>query len=302
MALSTTQIDVNRGTSGIALPKELSDEVWGKIPEESAIMQMAPYMDLPGRGETVQLITGEASAPSVTESTEKAVSKATFNNKNIVPFKLSVIELFSNEFRRDLPRVYDELVRRLPRSIARKFDTTIAYGTTPGTGFDVLTSATGVSIAGATGGAVYQNVVTAYTTVSAQGYAINGWIVSPQAMAVLLGAIDGNGRPLFVDSIRDDNRVGRILGGDVISSGHVYNAGTSPTPNMVGLAGDWTQARWGYVSPGMTIAISDQATINDGTNSVNLWQRNMFAVRCECEIGFAVADANAFVRLTTPSS
>ena len=305
MALSTTQIDTNRGTSGIVLPLELANEVWGKVPEESAIMQLSPRIDIPGSGETVPLITAEPTAAWVTESTEKAVSKATLSNKTIKTYKLSVIELFSNEFRRDMPRVYDELVRRLPRSIGKKFDETVFKGVTPGTGFDVLTSATAVSIAGANGGAVYQNIVTAFTTIGAQGYAANGWVVAPQAMAVLLSAIDGNGRPLFIDSIRDDNRVGMILGGEVINNSHVYAAGAAgnpATPNQVGVAGDWNQARWGYVNPGLTVAISDQATINDGTNQVNLWQRNMFAVRVECEIGFAAFDANAFVRLTTPYS
>ena len=49
---------------------------------------------------------------------------------------------------------------------------------------------------------------------------------------------------------------------------------------------------------GINIAISDQATINDGTNQINLWQRNMFAVRVEAEVGFVVASASAFLKLT----
>ena len=66
---------------------------------------------------------------------------------------------------------------------------------------------------------------------------------------------------------------------------------------MVGFAGDWSQARYGIVD-GINLAISDQATINTGTEQVNLWQRNMFAVRVEAEVGFVVKDAAAFVKLT----
>ena len=73
-----------------------------------------------------------------------------------------------------------------------------------------------------------------------------------------------------------------------------YVAGS---PATIGFAGDWTQARYGIVD-GINIAISDQATINDGTNQINLWQRNMFAVRVEAEVGFVVADDDAFVKLT----
>ena len=61
--------------------------------------------------------------------------------------------------------------------------------------------------------------------------------------------------------------------------------------------GDWSQAKYGIVD-GNNLAITDQATINDGTNQINLWQRNMFAVRAEFEVGFICADTDAFVKLT----
>lgn len=300
MAYSTTAIDTNRGTTGIVLPLDLSNEIWANAVNESAIMQLATRMELPGNGETVPLITADATADWVTETAEKHVSKATLSNKTIKPYKLAVIELFSMEFRRDLPRVYDELVRRLPYSIGKKYDETVFNGTAPGSGFDVLTNSTAVSIAAPSGGTVYNQLVTAFTTVGTAGYALNGWCFAPQAMGTLLGAVDGNGRPLFIDSIASDNRIGRIFGADVYSSRNCYRVGSSSAANVVGFAGDWSQARWGMVNPGITVSISEEATINDGTNQINLWQRNMFAVRVECELGFAVKDASAFVKLTTP--
>ena len=67
---------------------------------------------------------------------------------------------------------------------------------------------------------------------------------------------------------------------------------------------------WGTVE-GVSISINE-GTITDGTttvdtsgtdtvdipNLVNLWQRNMFAVRAEIEIGFQVRDTARFVKLT----
>lgn len=298
MAYSTTKIDINRTTTGVVLPPELSEEIFAKMPDNSAVMQLARRVPMAGRGEVVPMITADAAAAWTVESTEKQVSHATLNSKTMTPYKLAVIELFSNEFRRDLPRVYDELVARLPYSIGKKFDETVLTATAPGTGFDVLSGAAAVAIDQTSGGTVYQSMVSAFTSIGAAGYAADGWIMAPQALGALLSAVDGNGRPLFIDSIRDDNRIGRILGGDVISSRNVYKAGTSPTPNQVGMVGDWTTAYYGMVEPGITVAISEQATINDGTNQINLWQRNMFAVRVECELAFAVMDATAFNRLT----
>jgi hypothetical protein len=51
---------------------------------------------------------------------------------------------------------------------------------------------------------------------------------------------------------------------------------------------------------GVQVRTSADATItdSDGTTQINLWERNMFAVLAEIEVGFRVRDDDAFVRLT----
>lgn len=301
MALVTTPHDIYRGTSGITLPKELSNEIWANAVQESAIMRLAQRIDLPGSGITIPVITADPSADWVAESAEKPVSNSTFSSKNMTPYKLAVIETFSMEFRRDLPALYRELVRRLPAAIGKKFDATVFNGTAPGTGFDVLTSVTAQNIAATSSPAttVYGNLVSALTTLGAAGYELNGWALAVQGEAVLLNAVDGNGYPIF-NTVRDAD-VPTILGAREVRAQAAYKAGASgspSTPNTVGFAGDWSKARYGIVD-GINIRISDQATVNDGTAQVNLWQRNMFAVMVEAELGF-VADTSAFLKLTTP--
>ena len=293
MALVTTPHDIYRGTSGITLPKELSNEIWANAVQESAIMRLAQRIDLPGSGITIPVITADPSADWVAESAEKPVSNSTFSSKNMTPYKLSVIETFSMEFRRDLPALYRELVRRLPAAIGKKFDATVFNGTAPGTGFDVLTSVTAQNIAATSSPAttVYGNLVSALTTLGAAGYELNGWALAVQGEAVLLNAVDGNGLPIF-NTVRDAN-VPTILGAREVRAQQAYKTGT---PAVVGFAGDWSKARYGIVD-GINVRISDQATVNDGTAQVNLWQRNMFAVMVECELSF-VADTAAFLRLT----
>lgn len=294
MALSTTPIDINRNTSGVVLPKELSDEVWAGAQEESVIMSMVPRIELPGAGQAIPLITGDATAYWTVESTEKAVSDATLDNKYMVGYKVAVIEPFSMEFRRDMGRVYDELARRLPNAIAKKFDQTVFSATAPGSNFDVLGSSTAVSLTPTAPATVYDQLVAAYSALATAGHEPTGWVLSPQAIAQLLGATDTTGRPMLINSPMEGS-IGYLLGAEARKSGHVYAAGS---PNQLGFVGDWSQARWGMVNPGITISISEEATINDGTNQINLWQRNMFALRVECELGFAVRDANAFIKLT----
>lgn len=218
-------VDINRGTSGVSLPPELSQEIWGNTVEASVVMQAARQIELPGSGTTIHTVTGEPVAEWVAETAEKPVKRHTLSNKALTPYKIAVIEPFSNEFRRDMPRLYSELARRLPFSIAKTFDQTV-YGKT--------------------------------------------------------------GAP-------------------------VYKTRAEMVSGTIGFAGDWqADAVWGSVE-GVKVAISDQASITDGTitvtddneddvvipNVINLWQRNMFAIRAEIEIGFRVTDVDRFVKLTS---
>lgn len=291
MALATNPIDVNRGTTGVVLPSQLSQEIWANAQEESAVMRLAQQIALPGSGITIPIITGDPTADWVAETAEKPVSASTFGFKQMTPYKIAVIELFSNEFRRDLDALYGELARRLPASIGKKFDETVFNGTAPGSNFDVLTNSTAVGIGG-TG--TYGKLVNVVETIAAADAELTGWAIAPQGEALLLSAVDGNARPLFIPNANDDRAIRNLLGAPVERSRRVYKAGT---PNVIGFAGDWAQARYGIVD-GINIAISDQASINTGTEVVNTWQRNMFAVRVEAEVGFVVKSAGAFVKVT----
>lgn len=294
MALATNPIDINTGTTGVVLPREISREVWNTAMEESVVMRLARRIDLPGYGINVPIVDAEVAVDIVAESTEKPVVTPEIDNKFMAPIKIAGIIPFSNEFRRDMSRVYDTIVRDAPRSIFSKFDRLVfngVNGSAPATGFDTLADATAVALAGTD---IYADLVSAKTAVANGDGMLNGWVFAPQGEAVLLSVVDGNNRPLFIDSPTSDGGVGRLLGEQVYYTKHLYKAGT---PNLIGVAGDWDQAYYGVVED-ITVKFSDQATINDGTNQINLWQRNMFAILIEATLGFAVKDKAAFVTLT----
>jgi HK97 family phage major capsid protein len=274
----------------VYLPPDVSSEIWSDAQEQSAVMQLARPVSLPGSGVTIPVITGDAEADWVAETDEKPVDRPTVGRKDMTPYKLAVIVPFSNEFRRDLPALYNALAQRIPGALAKKFDSTVFSTTAPGSNFDTLGGADAVGIAGNT----YAGLVAADQAVAAGGGDLSGWALSPQARGVLLGAVDGSNRPLFIDNLRTEGTVPSLLGAPVYTSKAVYESGT---PNRLGFAGDWSSALYGTVE-GVQVAISDQATITDGTDTLNLWQRNMFAVRAEVEIGFVVRDEDHFVQLT----
>jgi HK97 family phage major capsid protein len=255
-------------------------------------MQLARKIDLPGSGVSVPVITGEPTAGWVAETNEKPVSRGTLDNKLITPYTLAVIVPFSNQFRRDKKALYSELVRRLPFALGKKFDSTV-FGPTagaPGSNFDTIGAASAVAITTNT----YDAFVSADNLISVAEGILSGWALSPQAKGLLLTAKDTTGRPLFINNVQSEGAVPAVLGSPVHITKAVYLAGT---PAQLGFAGDWSDAVYGTVE-GVQIAISDQATLTDGENTINLFQRNMFAVRAEIEVGFRVRNIAEFVKLT----
>lgn len=282
--------------TNITLPTEVSQEILAKTQEASAVMTLARQIALPGRGLTIPVITADPAAEWVDETAEKPVANPGLSTKVMQAYKLAVIVPFSNEFRRDAAGLYDELVRRLPLALAQKFDATVfGNGNAPGANFDTFAAVTAQDI----GTNAYAGLVAADGDIATHGGVMNGIALSPQGKGVLLAAVDGNRRPLFINNVAE-GAVPMVLGARTVISKGAYKAGTSPAPNDVGVAGDWSQAMYGTVE-GVVIDYSSDASITSGNQTINLFQRNMFAVRAEIEVGFR-ADTTVFNRLTAASS
>ena len=279
--------------TNVDLPVELSREILQKAKESSAIMQLARQITLPGRGEAINVITSDPEAAWVGETASKPVSNPGLATKVMRGYKLAVIVPFSNEFRRDLASLYDALVQRLPGALGKKFDATVfGNGDAPGSDFDTFAAITAQSLASD----VYQGLVAADTDVALHGGVINGYAISPQMKGLLLAATDQNHRPLFINNV-SEGAVPMILGAKTVVTKGAFVQGT---PNVVGVAGEWSQAMWGTVE-GVKIDFSSDATLDiDAEHKINLFQQNMFAVRAEIEVGFR-ADTSVFNALTATS-
>lgn len=280
MAIDTTSHDIYRGTSGIELPKELSQEIIQGAIAQSAIMKLAERVYLPGRGLAIPVITGDPTVSIVNEAAEKPVSNSTFSTKTMIPKKFAVIELVSEEFRRDMPRLYDALAPRLMGALAKAFDKQ-ALREAALTGFDSLAGVQAVT----DGQTIAEKIANGMQLIAADGYRLNGYAAGAMGEAELITAVDGNGRPLFMPSTADAS-VGRVYGGEVV-----------PCAAIDGLiAGDWSKCKYGIVD-GINIKISDQVTVNDGSAQINTWQRNMIAILAEFEASFVCADQDAFFQI-----
>jgi HK97 family phage major capsid protein len=296
MAITATGTQINR--SNIQLPNSVSSEILQKTQEASIIMRLARQIPLPGNGVQIPVIASDPTAEWVTETGAKPVSTPTLDKKIMQAHKLAVIVPFSNEFRRDVPALYNALIARLPGVLAEKFDNTVIFGPASGTlaNFDNFSAVTGYAL-DAANKTVYDGLVAADGAISTAGGIMNGIALAPQGKSVLLSAVDGEGRPLFNTVF--ESGISRVLGAPVHISKAAYKAGTSgsgATPDVVGIAGDWTHAMYGTVE-GVQVRYSADATLTSGNTTINLFQQNMFAVLVEIEVGF-VAETDYFAKLT----
>lgn len=290
MAITPTGTAVNR--TNYPLPYVVSSEIIQKTQEASAVMQLARQIDLPGQGIEIPVILSDPTPEWVSETGMKPVSTPTLDKKIMSAYKLAVIVPFSNEFRRDETVLYNALVGRLPGVLAEKFDATVFHGTAPGSNFDTLASCTAQSF----GSDIYGALVAADGDIADHDGVNNGFVISPKGKNALLTAVDGNERPLFINSVAE-GAIPMILGVRTMQSKGSYKAGT---PNVLGFAGDWTKAVYGIVQ-GINVGYSEDATLTVGSGqsatTINLFQQNMFAVRVEMEVGFR-ADTTVFNKLT----
>ena len=311
-----TYQDISRHTTNVILDPEVSSEIWANAIEESAFMRAARRINIPGSGMKIQTITGEPEANWVDETNLKPVGFHTFGSKTITPYKLAIIEPFSQEFLRDKDALYAECVRRLPAALGKKFDSTIMGTTAPGSGFDVLgTGVSSTSLLADSSNHIteYDRFVAIDAAVSAADGIMDTVILAPQGKSILLGAKDGDGYPLFTAGV-GANTVGNILGAPVTVAKGVYVAGSAATqsaagvPAVVGVAGDFSDVVWGSVED-VQMSVSDAASLSytnasNQTVTINLWQQNMVAVRFEIEVAFAVRNKSQLMLLTgaTPSA
>lgn len=289
MALSGTA--TNR--TSIDLPVDVSREIMQKAQESSAVMSLARKIELPGRGAAINVITSDPEAAWVGETASKPVSNPGLQTKIMRAYKLAVIVPFSDEFRRDVSSLYDALIQRLPGALAKKFDETVfGNGDKPGDDFDNFATITAQSLASD----VYGGLVAADTDIALHGGIANGYAISPQMKGILLAAVDGNERPLFINSVAE-GAIPMILGNPTKIAKGAFKSGS---PATVGVVGDWTQAMYGTVE-GVKIGYSTDATLDlGGGSSINLFQQNMFAVKAEIEVGFR-ANTDLFNRFTASS-
>jgi HK97 family phage major capsid protein len=279
-------------SAGAPLPVEVVDTIIQKTQEQSAIMAAAVNQPVSATTNEFPVITGDPDAFWTNEAAEKTVDEPTVGTKTLRIYKLAVIVPFSEEVESDQSSLFNALVDRIPAALGKKFDRTVyGYETAPGSDFDQFSASPAIGY----GSSAYDGIIATDSAIADADGTLNRFIASPKLRNKLMTEKDNENRPLFVTSIADPNAFGTILGAPVQLSKNVYNAGT---PNTLGVAGDFTHARYAVLN-GIRVDRSTEASLNLGSATpISLFQNDLIAIRAEIRVGFILDDADYFVRIT----
>lgn len=283
---------------------ELAGPIFDEAAKGSAAMSLIRKVPLGASGQAFPVVTSKPTANWTAEGTKKHTTEAGLGLVKMEPKKLTAIAVASQEVIRANPGGYSETLQLLlADAFARAFDLAVFHnkggdgsGTSP---FETtLATTTKVMTLGATAGNnVYDDIVDAMS-LNLQGTPkkqVNGFALDTGFEIDLLNAKDTAGRPLFAEAAYTGAvpalRSGSLLGRTTYLH---ENVGLD---KVVGFAGDWSKAAWGTVG-GISMDISTEAAVTINGELISLFENNLVAIRAEAEYGFAVADKDAFVKLS----
>lgn len=294
-------IFTNTKSDYVPLPEKLSAEVWKKAIRESAVMNLGKEIVLPGTGTVVPLVSGNGQAEFIwgNETTERTVSKRDVTQKHIAPYEIYLIQTFSNRLKDNDEALFKAMVEDGPAILGVGIDENFFTKASSQVGehFDTVADCEEVSISSD----VYHNIILAKKMINAAHNRFNGVALSTEGEAVFEDVVDNVGRPLFIPDVTEDGSIGRIRGQRTVLSDGLYipegKAGSGQKEQLA-VMGDFSKLRWGKVD-GIKAKMYDQAIFKDKEgNEINLAASHMFAIEYCLEVGIAMEDPNAFVRLT----
>lgn len=266
--------------------------------KRSTVMQLARQIPLGINGQEIPYSTSKATASWVSEGQQKPTTESGIALKSITPHKIAAISVVSAEVVRANPGNYMSILRDdIAEAFAVAFDNATLHGTS--TPFSTYIDQTSYSVAFGTtvqdSGGVYGDVVAGLSELVNNGKYLRGFAFDRVVEPVFLSGVDGNGRPLFVDTPLADTTAtvtpGRLIGRPAFLGDNVAK------DDIVGYGGDWSQAVWGAVG-GISYKVSTEATVTLGATLTSLFENNLVAILAEAEYGFLCNDPDSFVQYT----
>nr|MDH3092730.1 phage major capsid protein [Bacillus velezensis] len=290
----------------------MQDAVNGKVPTEqgtlvlkefmtqSAVTKLAKYEEMTKPEKEFTYLASGPGAYWVGEGDRIQTSKAQWLTAKMISKKLGVIIPVSKEFLRySVTDFFTQMRPAIAEAFAIKFDQVALFGVDSpfGKGVSVFEKIkeSGNAIALNSLGNLYDELSGVMALVEDADKDVNGFTTTRRFRQKLRGTKDGNGLPIFNDATGGATQ--QALG---LPIGYVDSKSWDYEKAAL-LAADWNYTRYG-IPQGMEYKISEDATLTtivdaDG-NPINLYERDMVALRVTQQVGFMTLTDDAFVAIT----
>jgi HK97 family phage major capsid protein len=282
------------------LKPDMAQPYFDEAAKQSAVQSQARKVPLGANGESVPIVTSKPKAGWVAQGGEKPKTEGSLGLLEMQPKKIAAIAVVSAEVVRANPGNYMNLLRsEIAEAFAVAFDAAVLHGTD--SPFDHYLAETTHEVelgtAAQTAGGLYADLNAGLSLLVNQTpkRKLTGFLFDTAFEADLNGAVDVNGRPLFIDAPYEGTSLqsGKLLRRPTVL------ADTVGASSVVGYGGDWSKVVWGAVG-GITYDVSTQATVTINSQLVSLWEHNLVAIRAEAEYGVLIADLDAFAKYVRP--
>ncbi|MFJ7841591.1 phage major capsid protein [Lysinibacillus sphaericus] len=290
----------------------LQDAVTGKVPAEegtlvvkefmqqSALTRLAKFETMTKQEKTFTYLAAGPGAYWVGEGERIQTDKATWLTAKLKAYKLGVIIPVSKEFLKySVKDFFAQMRPAIAEAFAIKFDQAGLFGV--GSPFEAGTSvfdritASGNTVVIDSLNNLYDELNAVMALVEDADKDVDAFTTTRKFKQKLRGAKDGNGLPIFNDATA--GATSSALG---LPIGYADSKSWDYVKALL-IAGNWDMTRYGMPA-GMEYKISEDATlttIKDAQgNPINLFERDMFALRVTQEVAFTTLAEDAFAAIT----
>lgn len=283
-----------------SVPTEQGTLVLKDFMTNSAVAQLATYEAMTKPKKEFTYLADGPGAYWVGEGERIQTSKATWLNAEMEAKKLGVIIPVSKEFLKySVSDFFAQMRPAIAEAFYSKFDQAALFGNSSpyaaGTSVWESLTAAGNTIARGSTANLYTDLNGLMALVEDGDNDPNGFTTTRKFRQHLRGAVDGQNKPIFNDV--NSGAANQLLGLPVgYADGRSWDYAKADL-----ITGDWKYARYGILQ-NIEYAVSEDATLTtivDGSgNPVNLFERDMFALRATMHIGFMTLKDDAFAALT----
>jgi HK97 family phage major capsid protein len=279
------------------IPKEQGTLVLRDVISNSVMMQLAQYEEMTKQEKEFQYLAEGVGAYWVGEGEVIQTSKPQWLTAKMVAKKLAVIVPASREYLQyTLPQFFTEVRPLIAEAFYKKFDEATILGVDNPFPQSLQNS---IGEAGhiVTGDINGDNFFNLTDMINEDGFDVNAYISKTQNRSLLRRVVDGFTQEdgTITDPVRLYNRNDNTLDG-------VPVADLKSTEMQKGelFAGNFNYVRYG-IPYNLKYSISEEAqlssVVDENGDPINLWERELMAIRATMDVGFMVLKDDAFAKI-----